>query len=193
MSSEHSPRALQPVQAEPGVLVHPTADRRLATEQWLLSTLPDAWRGPARRDWRKKGLTLLPLGGLFSAVRIPSSLIMAITGNLVPHEIDEFLTERLRGGPVICNPHHDYYYALVPASVPRTWRDAADDWQDVNVAVLGRDAYLGVPPLDAVALDPAAPAYWSVPMESAEMLCQPLVVARLIASGQGRLEEGVGV
>ena len=192
MTSDHSQQALRPVQAEPGVLIHPAADRRLATEHWLLSTLPADGRTRARTEWREHGIAILPLGTLFSAVRIPGSLIHAITGTLTPAETDAFLNDALNAAPVICDPHRPYYYALTPASMPRTWRDAADDWQDDNVEVLGRDAWLGVPRLDAVALDTRAPAsYWSVPMESMGMLCAPLKVARLIAAARHALTEGV--
>lgn len=197
MTSDHSQQAVRrPVEVEPGALVHPAADRRLATEHWLLSTLPAAGRDRARVEWRQHGVAMLPLGTLFSAVRIPGSLILAITGTLNPRDIDTFLEDALDGGPVICDPHRASYYALVPASMPGTWRNEAEDWedwQDANVGVLGRDTYLGVPPLNAVALDPAAPAsYWSVPMESAAVLCAPLTVARLIAAARECLEAGAG-
>jgi hypothetical protein len=184
----------KPLEPQPGVLIHPAADRRLATEHWLLSTLPDDWRGPARRDWKRQRVTLLPLGTLFSAVRIPGSLILALTGTLTPRDIDSVLADVLHGGPVICDPRRAWYYALVPASVPRTVSaKKLDTWRDINVEVLGRDAYLGVPPLDAVALNPQAPAsYWSVPMESAASLCAPLTVGRLIGAGRDRLLEGAG-
>ncbi|WP_406418083.1 hypothetical protein [Streptomyces sp. NBC_01614] len=190
MSSDQHEQALRPVETAPGVLVHPTADRRLAVAHWLLSTLPAQGRDRARLEWRHQGLAMLPLGTLFSAIRIPGRLVMAITGTLVPHEIDGFLAEALDGGPVICDPRGPRYYALVPASVPSTWRDAADDWRDADVDVLGRGTLLGVPPVDAVGLDAATHAsYWSVPMESMGMLCAPLKVARLIAAGHGALEE----
>ncbi|MFG2269155.1 hypothetical protein ACGFNY_05195 [Streptomyces chartreusis] len=183
-------RARQPVEAEPGVLIHPAADRRLAAEHWLLSTLPEDRRARARLEWREEGVAMLPLGTLFSAVRLPARLIMAITGPLAPYEIDAFLADALDGGPVICDPHGPRYYALVPASVPRTWRDAADEWRDADADVLGRDTLLGVPRLDATEVNPLARAsYWSVPMESMGMLCAPLKVARLIAAAQAAMAE----
>ena len=185
------PNIPKPLQPEPGVLIHPTADRQLATTQWLLCTLPAQGRDRARTEWRQHGVAMLPLGTLFSAVRIPGSLIHALTGTLEPREVDPILAEALRGGPVICDPHRPSYYALVHASMPRTWRDAAEDWSSMDVAVLGRDTHLGVPRVDAVALDPVTRAsYWSVPMESAGMLCDRLAVARLIAAGRHVLEEG---
>jgi len=133
---------------------------------------------------------MLPLGTLFSAIRLPARLVTAITGRLTLAETDAFLADALDGGPVICDPRGPRYYALVPASVPRTWRDAAHEWRDADADVLGRDTLLGVPRLDVTELNPVEHAsYWSVPMESMGMLCAPLKVARLIAAAQMRLEE----
>jgi hypothetical protein len=74
--------------------------------------------------------------------------------------------------------------------MPVTWRQAADDWRPLDVEVLGRDTYLGVPRVDVVESDVRTTAsYWSVPMSSAAMLCQPLNVARLIAAGRHQLAE----
>ncbi|MBX9397250.1 hypothetical protein K4749_27600 [Streptomyces sp. TRM72054] len=53
---------------------------------------------------------------------------------------------------------------------------------------LGRDAYLGVPRVDAVEPRPYE-SYWSVPMPSAASLCAPLSVARVIAAGVHQLAE----
>ena len=167
----------------PKVIVHPAADRRLAATHWLLSTLPAAGRDHASREWEDTGVALLPLGTLFSAVRIPGRLLRALTGPLSLPETDTVLAEALRGGPVICDPHRPSYYALVPASMPRTWKDAATEWDEVDVAVLGRDTVLGVPRLDATEPDPTLSSYWSVPMDSPAALCAPMDVARLIATG----------
>lgn len=184
------PDVPKPLQPQPGVLIHPAADRRLAVEHWLLSTLPATGRDRARIEWREQGVALLPLGTLFSAIRLPGRLVAAITGPLTPGETDDFLRDALDGGPVISDPRGARHYALAPASVPRTWRDAADDWRDCDAEVLGRNTILGVPRLDAVQMNPATYAsYWSVPMESMGMLCAPLKVARLIAAGQAAIEE----
>lgn len=180
MSSDHTQQALPP-----GVLVHPTADRRLATTHWLLATLPATGRDRARTEWQEQGIALLPLGTLFSAVRLPAALILAAGHLNAPGpEVDAMLHEVL-DGPVICDPRGRRYYALVPASVPRTWRQAADDWRIADVDVLGRDTLLGVPRVDRDR-DSAQPgaSYWAVPMSSAGALCRPLAVARLIAAGR---------
>ncbi|MFJ8465448.1 hypothetical protein [Streptomyces swartbergensis] len=106
MPSESSHRAPLPVAGEPGVLVHPTADRRLAAEHWLLATLPPSSRDRARLEWQQREVALLPFGTLFSAVRIPGHLVVALTGSTEASELDEFMGHALDGGPVICDPHH---------------------------------------------------------------------------------------
>ncbi|MBZ6175612.1 hypothetical protein KVH24_23035 [Streptomyces olivaceus] len=186
-------RALRPIEAGPGVLVHPTADRQRATAQWLLSTHRDPRR--PRMEWEQHGLALLPLGTLLSAVRLPQRLVLAVTGGTGPSgAVDTALDEILEGGPVICDPDGQRYYALVPASVPETWHEAADEWRSLDVDCLGRGTYLGVPRVDLVAYEPRSrtSSYWAVPMQSAAMLCAPLSVARLIAAGQHLLAEQAG-
>jgi hypothetical protein len=183
--------ALRPVDGGPGVLVHASADRRLATEHWLLSTLSGAARDHARMEWQEHKVALLPLGGLFSAVRLPASLVLAVAGGHIRSgEVDTFLDEALEGAPVICDPQGRRYYALVPATMPATWHQAADDWRALDVDCLGRGTYLGVPRLD-LTQSTAKPcdSYWSVPMSSMATLCAPLHVARLIAAGRHELAD----
>ncbi len=184
-----SERVRRPVEPAPGMLMHPTADRQLAAEHWLLSTLKE--RDHARMEWQAHGVTLLPLGGLFSAVRLPQRLVLAVTGGTGPSaEADAFLSEAFTGGPVICDPKGRRYYALVPATMPVTWHQAVDDWRVVDVDCLGRDTYLGVPRVDLTTFDRRTYAsYWSVPLPSMATLCAPLAVARLIAAGQHQLAE----
>ncbi|MFD5946825.1 hypothetical protein ACFWAZ_17200 [Streptomyces collinus] len=184
MNSDHSYQALRPVKAAPGVLVHPAADRRLATEHWLLSTLPAPGRAQARLEWEQHDVAMLPLGALFSAVRFPGRLVAALTVGAEPSQLDSFLVEALDGGPVICDPHHERYYAIVHASMPTTWHDAVDEWRTSDVDCLGRGSYLGIPRPDIVGATRSRATYWSVPMDSAAMLCRPLTVARLIAAGR---------
>ncbi|MFD5251347.1 hypothetical protein ACFWM5_00690 [Streptomyces bobili] len=165
------------------MLVHPAADRRLATEHWLLSTLPRDARDRARREWGEHRIAMLPLGTLFSAVRLPAHLVHAVAGGVRPSAtVDAFLDEALDGGPVICDPNGRWYYLLVPGSTPRTWHQAVDEWRNQEVDCLGRESYLGVPRLDVTERDSAVASYWSVPMSSAATLCAPLTVARLIAA-----------
>lgn len=189
-------RALRPVETEPGVVVHPRTDRDLATSQWLLCTLPEGARGQARDEWTDHKLALLPLGTLFSAVRLPGRLVLAAGAIRAwnPVDVDAFLHEALEGGPVICDPHRRWYYALVPGRMPEKWHAAREEWQALGVECLGRGTYLGVPRVDVTGYDPQAPiSYWSVMMPSAAMLCTPLNVARVIAAGQMALGEDADV
>ena len=168
--------ARSPVETQPGALVHTRVDQESAASHWLLSAHPEPSK--ARQEWFSEGgLVLLPLGTLFSAVRIPGPLVHAAAGSEDPTVVDAFLAEALFGGPVICDPRGCRYYALVPASTAVRWRDP-------RAECLGRGTYLGVPRLDAV--DPNAHAwssYWSVPMPSAAELCGPAAVAQLVAVG----------
>lgn len=120
MPSSHSHSALRPVVAEPGMLVHGTADRRSAAEHRLLASLPAPSRARARLEGRQRDVAMLPLGTFFSAVRIPGRLVVALTDSTETSELDAFMRHALDGGPVICDPRHLRYDALVPASVPRT-------------------------------------------------------------------------
>lgn len=126
-------------------------------------------------EWSGEGgVALLPLGTLYSAVRIPEHLVHAVAGSTEPAAVDEFLARALLGGPVICDPSGRRYYALVPASTATRWRHGDAD-------CLGRGTHLGVPRLDALEPDPQAWAsYWAVPMPSAGVLCEPEAVAQLV-------------
>ncbi|MEV0112368.1 hypothetical protein AB0H77_03790 [Streptomyces sp. NPDC050844] len=190
MSSDTSREAMAPVESEPGVLAHSSADRQLATEQWLLSTLDEENRNRARTEWAERGMALLPLGTLFSAVRIPGRMVLALADTTTPADADDFLDSSLFGGPVICDPRGRRYYALVPGSMPRTWSSTANAWRALGVDLLGRDTVLGVPQVSADEFEPGTPhaSYWSVAMYSPGMLCEPLAVARLILAGAHQLE-----
>ncbi|WP_435284543.1 hypothetical protein [Streptomyces koelreuteriae] len=181
------------VEREPGVLVPQAADRHSATVLWLLSTLPAPSRDRARLEWQEHKVAMLPLGTLFSAVRIPGQLVAALTGCTETAELDAFMDQALGGGPVICDPRHFRYYAVVPADMPKAWQRAADAWRAMGVELLGLGSYLGVPQVDAVGGARACASYWSVPMGSAATLCSPLAVARLIVAGRRSTDPGEGV
>ncbi|MFF0226145.1 hypothetical protein [Streptomyces sp. NPDC004629] len=190
MTNDDSLRALPPVDAGPGVLVPTSADRQLATEHWLLATLDGPYRNRARLEWQEHGVALLPLGTLFSAVRLPGRLVEAAAGHpLAPADVDTYFAESLDGGPVNHDPHGQRYYALVPATMPATWKKEVDDWRVVDVDCLGRGTYLGVPRVTATRGAQVRASYWSVPIGSAALLCAPLTVARLIAGGRHRMSQ----
>lgn len=153
-------------------------------EEWLLSALPAEAHRTARLDWDRHGAVFLPLGALFSAVRLPEAIVGAFTGGRwEPQRQADWLAEALEAGPVIAEPRYHRWYALVPAGVPTTWRDAVTDWRDQDVEVLGRGFHLGVPPLTATAYVSADRSFWASPMCGAGVLCAPLTVARVIAAG----------
>lgn len=193
--------ALRPVEPEPGVLVHASADRRLAVEHWLLATHPAPEQ--ARREWSEPGgVALLPLGTLFCAVRIPKALVMsAVQVELTGEEKDDYLFDAMvdvglfesLDGPVICDHHQARYYALAPASMPDRWHKAAAEWSALGVEFLGSGTHLGVPRVEATRADPGKWAsHWAVEMESPGMLCDPQAIARLIAAGARRLAKEPG-
>ncbi|MDX2681121.1 hypothetical protein [Streptomyces soliscabiei] len=192
-------RALSPVQTETGALVHTSADRQLASGHWLLSTLPGPARDRARQEWHKKREALVPTGTLFSAVKLPSRLLLAAASEpqaaslrAPSPQLDEFLREALVGTPVICDPRSLHYYALVPASLPGMWHRAAAAWPYVGVHLLGRGGHVGVPRPDATELDPKTySSYWAVPMVAMGLLGDAPAVARLIAAGCHQLAEEV--
>lgn len=189
-------RALHPVEPEPGVLVHTNTDRQLAVEHWLLAAHPKPEQ--ARREWGEDGVVLLPLGTLFSAVRIPRQLVVSASrleetddnAHMFDVMINQFLFEALSEGPVICDQHRQRYYVLVPGSTPVRWRRAAAAWRALGVDCLGRDTHLGVPHLTANREYPEPWAsFWAVPMQSPGALCNPIDVARLVAAGKRRMAE----
>ncbi|MEV0185153.1 hypothetical protein AB0I54_38615 [Streptomyces sp. NPDC050625] len=189
MSRNTGQQGMRPAAPEAGALNHTGADRRLATQHWLLSTLPAFRRERARMEWQEHGVTLLPLGTLFAAVRLPGPLVQAAAASTTPADIDAVLGEALQGAPVICDRYRSRYYILVPASLPRRWQQAVEDWRAADVAVFGKATHLGVPRLDADRERMDLESYWSVPMDSPAMLCAPLLVARLIAAGHQLLAQ----
>ncbi|MEU3251705.1 hypothetical protein [Streptomyces sp. NPDC006997] len=192
---DHHQGAAARAEAEPGALTHPAVVQLRAVERWLLEGLSESARAQAHMEWEGFGAALLPLGILFSAVRIPGRLVAVLAGVDAPRDapraLDVFLAEALHGGPVICDPHRGWrFYALVPVSVPQTWAQATEGGrQDLDTEVLGPGWSVGVPRVAAVGY-PAhglVASYWSVPMTSPGHLCEPLRVARLIGEAAHQL------
>ncbi|MFJ6014438.1 hypothetical protein [Streptomyces sp. NPDC092952] len=157
-----------------GVLVHSRRDREVAATTWLV--LAASHSEKARREWSSFGLALLRCGVLFSAVRIPATLIYAAAGTEEPDAVRGFLAEVLDGGPVFHDVGGRQFYALTPASTPRSWRFVAAECLD-------SDTFLGVPATDLTEFAPQYPAYWVVPMDGPGSLCAPADVARLVLIG----------
>lgn len=158
--------------------------QRAAVEQWLLSAHPTP--SDARKEWGEVGVAVLPLGTLFSAVRIPRWLVLSAIRLEEANRgtLDRFLSEMLCGGPVIGDQHEQRYYALTPADMPSRWHRAAADWARLGVEILGEDWRLGVPRLPAQDwFGPPPASYWAAPIRRPGELCEPADVARLIASG----------
>lgn len=160
-----------------------------SAEHWLLAALDPALRDAARAQWRQEQSVLMPLGGLFSAVRLPKDLVLAHTGGQwEPAATDQVLAEMFEGGPVICDPCRPArWYALVPAatSVLRTENRA---WRRAGITILGVGSYMSVPPVHATSHDPCTlEPYWSVPLSLPGDLCEPGHVDRLITTTPDRL------
>lgn len=142
-----------------------------AVREWLQAGLPEPEM--AAQAWSSRGgVALLPLGMRFAAVRIPERLVYAAAGSTEPVVVSEYLAQLLDDGPVICDPQHGRYYALVPGSTYVRWHHPEAD-------CLGRPWFLGVPRVDTVEPDAWA-SYWAVPMPSAGVLCDPYLVAQLV-------------
>lgn len=177
MPVEPPNRALRPVP-------HDTSDQRSACEEWLRSAHPTP--SAAREEWDgADGVALLSLGTLFSAVRIPRWVVLSAIRleEACSHTLNQFLSEMLWGGPVICDQHAQRYYALVPADMPLRWHKASGDWARLGVEILGHGTLLGVPRLPAEdQIGPPPASYWAVPMRRPGEVCEPIGVARLIAA-----------
>jgi hypothetical protein len=151
-------------------------ERQLAAGHWLLAAGPDAHQ--VREQWREHPIAMLACGGLFAAVRIPAAIVQAAGQSTDLDALDRYLADALLDGPVICDQHACWYYALVPASTARRW-DVPD------TTCLGVGSTLGVP-RPGMRREDRARVYWSVPMDSAGMLCSPHAVSQLVMFGRHR-------
>ncbi|MEV7285067.1 hypothetical protein AB0O01_10995 [Streptomyces sp. NPDC093252] len=157
-------------------------ERQLAVAQWLLSAAQDVDR--ARVHWQQGShLALLACGGIFSAVRVPAHLVWAATGSEDLAEVDARLRTWFDGGAAIMDLHSHHYYFLVPTSAA----PSCGDHPRSDVAVLGRDHYLGVPPVSLT--EPGGRSYWSVPMWGPGALCYMDEVEQLIQRGRAARDE----
>jgi hypothetical protein len=144
-------------------------ERQLAVKHWLLSAAQDAHR--VQQEWDERHMAMLSCGTLFAAVRIPAAIVQAAGQSTDLDALDRYLAEALLDGPVICDQYAGWYYALVPASTAGRW-DVPDS------TCLGVGSTLGVP-RPGMRREDRARVYWSVPMDSAGMLCSPHAVSML--------------
>lgn len=155
-----------------------SAERRLATEHWLLAAARD--RDVARHEWLTQGVALLACGGIFAAFRMPGDLVRAAARTDDEEDVNGFLRRALEGGPVFRARYSDQYYALVPGST--AWRRPSRAFPGLEC--LGRDCFLGVPAVDRT--EPVGHAYWPIPMGSPGELCDPRLVWAMVQLGQAR-------
>ncbi|MYZ35481.1 MULTISPECIES: hypothetical protein [unclassified Streptomyces] len=147
-----------------------------AIARWLLSS-SHAPEIPSK-DWDDGKPAIIRTGGAFDAVRMPQELVHAAVGLTDPAEVSVALAEVL-DGPVICHPG-SWYYALVPTGTCETWRSAL-------AVVRGSGGWVGIPRVDRT--EPTAvAAYWAVPVERTDKLCDPAAVAELLGVGRERIE-----
>ncbi|MEV6947053.1 hypothetical protein AB0N07_34850 [Streptomyces sp. NPDC051172] len=151
---------------------------RLISE-WLARAHPVPQR--ARAEWSNQAVALLPLGGLFAAVRLPGELVHAAVNSEDASQVASALDALLQG-PVI----HDHrttgptYYALI------NWGAGVIQQMDHNedAPCLSTGTYLGVPRIDR--REPPG-TYWVVPPRYDGDLCRPGAVRSLIAKGRRTL------
>ncbi|WP_050373383.1 hypothetical protein [Streptomyces acidiscabies] len=139
--------------------------------EWLDSSLP-AGTEPDKNA--PAGVTMLPLGEVFTAVRMTARLVHAAAGSDEPEALSAFLAEALNG-PVIHHPTGSGcpYYALTP------YRKA--EWPLPDGATYrGTGTWLGVPDLDR--RGPHG-VHWLIPPRYRGDLCRLEYVYDLILQG----------
>ena len=152
-------------------------DRAIA--EWLVRAHPVPEQ--ARAEWTTQGVALLPLGGRFAAVRMPSDVVHAAVESDDRREVAVALGELL-GGSIIFDRRvaGGTYYALIQGHAGLVW--AYD-----NVATcLGLGTYLGVPRIDR---QQPPGTYWVIPPRYEGDLCAPRVITALLEAGKLQLAE----
>ncbi|MFD7020039.1 hypothetical protein [Streptomyces sp. NPDC059928] len=155
-------------------LVHPlTESEREAIRDWLAGSLkrPQA----AKDQWEKGGIAPLALGRRFSAVRLSEPLVYAVTESRMSVHVTRVLASALRG-PVLHAPSIRRFYAFTPP-VAAAWGHSP------HAEYLGRDNYLGVPPIELTDPKDGLEGYWVVPVTRPGDLCDPARLAALVAAG----------
>ncbi|MFE9116095.1 hypothetical protein [Streptomyces sp. NPDC007172] len=159
--------------------VHPlTEPERKPIRDWLAGSLnrPQV----AKDQWEKGGIAALALGRRFSAVRLTEPLVYAITESRMSVDVAHVLASALHG-PVLHAPSTRRFYAFTPPAAP-AW-----GWSP-HAEYLGRDNYLGVPPIELTEPEDGLEGYWAVPVTHPGDLCAPSRLAALIAAGSLKLK-----
>ncbi|MFJ1590656.1 hypothetical protein ACIOD0_10470 [Kitasatospora albolonga] len=155
-------------------------EQRLAGGHWLLGAAPSLQE--ARADWEESGSAWLRPGALFGAIVVRAGVVHAALGADSPIECASLADV---GGPVFYSDEgfgrEGAYTALVPASVAMQW------------AVRGsiphhRQALLEIPAPEIVRPE-RTPSWWVVPLDGPGTLCDPGLLAALVAQGQDVLDD----
>ncbi|MFF0133709.1 hypothetical protein ACFYTG_50115 [Streptomyces mirabilis] len=165
--------------SQPEAEVITGAERARGIEAWLLLAAPDAAK--ARREWETQGAAILRCGQLFTAVRIPGTIVRAAADKDDAAGVDAFLAQVFAGGPVFTDAGLNRYYALVQGG-------AAYDWHVPGTECLPRGIGLGVPAVGLMQYEPGVP-YWASPMDGPGELCDEDQVADLVMTGWRRLAQ----
>ncbi|MFE9845755.1 hypothetical protein [Streptomyces goshikiensis] len=147
---------------------------------WLADSHPDPRQVWA--DWVAHGVSIIPIGTLFSAVRIPEAIVHAAVETTSSHRIGHILADRL-DGPVIHDGRGRNFYPLLRVEARLDWGTTAPD-----VEHLAPGTHLGVPALTLDRYTPATPIYWAVAGYSPRH-CDTAATALLVRVGAARLEE----
>ncbi|MFJ2205917.1 hypothetical protein [Streptomyces microflavus] len=167
----------------PVTSVTTASERAAAGGQWLLGAAPS--RHEAWASWEETGTAWLRPGVLFGAILVRAGVMHAALGESSPMECATALDVRLCGGPVFYGEEgfgaEGCYTALVPASVAMQW------------AVRGsiphhRQALLEVPAPEIVRPERTL-SWWVVPLDGPGTLCEPGMLAALVAQGQAVLDD----
>ncbi|KUF15641.1 hypothetical protein [Streptomyces silvensis] len=133
-----------------------------AIRDWLTQAHP-ALRRP---EWARHGVTILPLGIRFDALRIPAPRVHTAVGSSDTATVDVALRAQLHG-PVVRDTRTDCYYVLVAPGA--TW--------DGPGARLTSGTFVAVPRSH----HQASPVTWAVPPQHRDDLCDPADLAALLA------------
>lgn len=147
-------------------------ERRAAVRTWLLSAARN--RKMARREWARQGVALLRCGGVFTAVRVPMTLVQSAAQTEDRRKIGVYLDGALHGGAVFTCENSTHAYFLVPAMV---WRD----WRTPDSECLTAGTLLGVPNPEP---RPDEPSRWLLDMGGPGELCTREAVRQLVMYGR---------